>query len=415
MVSMSTIPSFGQFTNSVNICLKHSQAVEKWFNRAVVVLAGSACLVFALYVIATQIKKYFSSIKPPPPASDLPTAPPVPSLPPPPASDLPTAPPVPSLPIDPEVLGLSSVLVRLRAKDSKKFLAALQALSSLAINYKWRSDAHKKIAEIFYKSLPKLPKEQLFPEGEPTKEMKQLFVELAKNMSHSPHWNDPAFDELHCFCKTLTPMQGERFLKLVPLSFIPPSTVAGIHEMSRRFNLGQIKEQDFKEHFDFYFQGVQYLITNGAYFFFEGVSVQLLARLLDVYSTEFHIDYQAHNALKAVSSLAGAHRKLMLLVNWYSKNSSRWNPFQQAHRLIILLGMAQSLLSRIKVPNLQQLNSRQMKGSGRILTPSMTRGWIPEKYKSWSKLCKDAQVNPKVTNKDWSGVEVEGIRKYFDP
>jgi hypothetical protein len=201
------------------------------------------------------------------------------------------------------------------------------------------------------------------------------------------------------------------------LSFVPASTLAGIREMSWRFSLGDLEGWCFKDHFDFYFRGARYLITNGAHVFFEGVSPQLLERLLKVYSKEFHIDYQAHGAFKEIPSASDAHRKLMLLVDWYFKNSSTWGSYEQANRLIILLAMAQSLLNRIEWKSLQQLRSREMGGSklsGPILTKSMIQSWIPEKYKSWSQVCKDAGVNPNVTNKDWSGVEVEGIKKYFD-
>ncbi len=392
-LSMLRLPSFDQIKSIAHVYLKHLETVDKWCNRIVVVLSGALILSCALTLLATNVAKYFLSKKPSPP--------PVPTPP------VPMPPHLPPLLLPVKISDLEAILVRLKTKDRNKLLAALGALSNLASRYKYRSEEHERIAKVFYKYLPGLSQEDLFPMGEAKEEIKQLFAQFAQNMNHIPHWDDPAIEELCHFCTTLTPAEEEQFLKVVPLSLVPAERVAGIQEMSRRFSLGQIEGQCFKDHFGFYFLAPRFFISNGASAFLRGISLELLMRLLKDYSKDFYIDFQVYQAFKEIPSTSDAYQKLMLFARWYREGFSNWSSNEKAYRLIILLAMAHFLLSRLPGKNVQLAwRTREMSGSKQLfLTPSMIKDWIPEEYRSWTKTCSDAQLNP-----------VEELRQYFfDP
>lgn len=271
----------------------------------------------------------------------------------------------------------------------------LSSLVEEAKQYPWRSEKHIEIANIFFEHFSLLPLEDRFPIREGKEDVKQLFISLEK-YTHKMNWSDPVTDRIHQFQQLLSPVQEERFVKILPLHFISFTRLAGIREVSRRE--ASMNDHDFKSLFDFYVgvKGGQYILHNGAEAFIQGISTPLLKRVLDHYSDHFHLAENIVRAFKTIPFLEEAQEKLLTFIEWYPKYQAKWNPYRQAHRLFFILSMAVAVIERSPVSCFKRLREREI-GSLRktelsaAVLEQMVRGCIPKKYSSWDVFAADLQ------------------------
>lgn len=303
-----------------------------------------------------------------------------------------TAPPTPELSLA-DLLAkdskVASIVQSLNTTEStEKRIKLLDSLIDAASSYQWRSREHILIVELFFEHFVKLPEEQIFPINKGNSNIKDLFIKLGKDINSVPAFSSPLTDGLAKFYKYLIPTQEERFVKLLPLNQLIFNRRANIREFSRRNDLGEINTQVFQEYFDPYLKNhpTPYLIFNGAYIFIPAVSTNLLRRIFTCYHATMNISFDVVNAFNKIPLDQEAYEKLLVFVDWYKKNAEKWPAYSQASRLFNILQVASNLMKKLTANNIiYKLRSREITGRKvLLLTPSIIKNWIPEKYSSWN-------------------------------
>lgn len=368
------------------ICARHYLtpiAQSFWRGRAVVLIC--AAVLIPLVLIFRKFRE--KSLSPPPPPVNVPPI---------------------TVGLILAIHGYFPILDELKkVNDWQKRVELLNFLAEVGGRCKSRSEEQKVVAKIFFEQIALLPKEHLFPvgKGEQVGVIELLFSKLDKEMGVL-NWSSPLTEELGKFLKSLSPTEEDRLVTLLPLALLSYNRPSGIREFSRRYGLGQIDKAMIHKYLDHYLKagGGQYFLGNGAWIFIPEVSPQLLERLLNEYATDFYINFMTVRAFGQIPSVSDAYQKLLIFVNWYSKESQNWRPAQKASRLFHILDMANQLMGRMKISNaveiLQKRDRGRVKPSEHIfLTSAMIQSWIPEEYASWAAfhpLAEDIPSNDEV-------------------
>jgi hypothetical protein len=272
------------------------------------------------------------------------------------------------------------------------------------------------IALLFIEELKKLPEEQLFPvHADPL--LKSLFKQVDKKSPRTVVGLDQFYNAIVGYCKTLSPEQEERFLKLLPINYMDWQSPATIRELSHRYYTGELSEAQWDNHHqpsDLY----RWFHWNTP-LFFQNISVPLLEKILKS-SDHISLDLN-HETVKAFQSMpltADTYYKFLLMVNWYSTQASEKNLPQKdrAISLFCILTIANNLFDKVKIFQViqRQETTRLTRTELHFLALlPVVPSWIPKIFRdakdkpSWDKFTRLVKIQP-------DKPEMQAIKKYFD-
>ena len=262
----------------------------------------------------------------------------------------------------------------------------LQRLIDRARPFAWRSEEHYDVVRQFYQVVFILPADIKFPKpcdyDEPS-ELKSLIDRLTKVISTGAiNLSDPLKERTF----ELAILKDERmaaFMTCLPIRLLD-STKRSCAELSRRFAIyGHLNEEAF---FASYCIGLQYIISNGAMDFIQGVSKDLLKAYLNRYTSLMSINYGMVWGFSEIASPVEAHEKVIVLGNWFEnyaarslQNAERQNAhaleeFNRARTLMNILYMA--TFADKKMP----------------LDRTVVQSWILKSFECWEKFSALAKV-----------------------